>query len=65
MDETRQHNHAACADDKWLGPDALDDLLEVADVSGSDPQQRVRLPRHRAGIDNLGMLGHGGGDVAR
>ena len=65
MDEARQHDHAACADNKGLCPDALDDLLKVADVSGSDPEQRVRLPCHCARIDNLGMLGHCGGDVAR
>ena len=38
VDEPRQHNHAACPDNEGLCRDPLDDLLEVAYISGPDLQ---------------------------
>lgn len=64
MNEARQYDHASCPDDEGLSADPLNDLLEMPDVGGSDLKQRIRFAGNRTGIDNLGMLGHGGGDIA-
>ena len=65
MNKARQYDHASCPDDERLGADPLDDLLKMPDVGGPDLQQRVRLAGDRAGIDNLGMLGHRRGNITR
>src|SRR6266487_4656738 len=52
-------DHAPGADHERLGTDPLDHPLEMADVSGPDVQQRVRLPGDRGGAGHLRVPAHG------
>jgi GH25 family lysozyme M1 (1,4-beta-N-acetylmuramidase) len=56
-------DHAPRPGGERLRPDPLDDLLEMPHVGRPDVQQSVRLPRHRAGADHLGVPADRGPDV--